>query len=133
MFDHSSEMEGRRQLNDVLNWRERFWNLSELIKTFPWKSITKMLTPTFSLYWYFSYRFSRKHFDQLGQVSKSSKQISLQFKMSLNSLRPSISELWSKQNEQKRNGVTELRGQAERWTAATVSRSASAKMDFLSF
>jgi hypothetical protein len=32
---------------------------------------------------------------------------------SLNSLRPSISELSSKQNEQKRNGMTELYGQAE--------------------
>jgi hypothetical protein len=37
------------------------------------------------------------------------KQISLQFKTSLNSLRSSISELWSKQ---KLNDVTELRGQA---------------------
>jgi hypothetical protein len=61
---------------------------------------------------YFNYRFSRKHFYELGQVSKSSKQISLEFKTSLNSLRPSLSELRSKQNEEKRNGVTKLRGQA---------------------
>jgi hypothetical protein len=45
-------------------------------------------------------------FDELGQVSK---QISVQFKTSLNSLRPSISELRLKKNEQKSNGVTELR------------------------
>ncbi len=32
-----------------------------------------------------------------------------------NLLQPSISELGSKQNEQKRNGVTELRGQAVRY------------------
>jgi hypothetical protein len=62
-------MEDRRELSDVLNWREicfwRFWNLSELRKMFPWKSITKIPTPIFSLdfqksiYWYFSYIFMR--------------------------------------------------------------------------
>jgi hypothetical protein len=35
-----------------------------------------------------------------------------ELKTSLNSLRPSISELRSQQNEQKGNGVTQLRGQA---------------------
>jgi hypothetical protein len=69
-----------------------------------------MSTPTFSLY--FSYRFSRKHFDELGLISKSSKQIFLQFKTSLNPLRASISELRSKQNEQKHNVVTQVCGQA---------------------
>jgi hypothetical protein len=52
--------------------------------------------------------FSRKHFDELGQVRQSSEQISLQFKTSFNSLRPSILESRSKQ---KRNDVTELDGQ----------------------
>ncbi len=51
-----------------------------------------------------------KQFYEVGQVSKSSKQIFLQFKTSLNSIRPSISDL---QSNQKRNGVTELGGQAD--------------------
>ncbi len=54
---------------------------------FPWKSITKIPILTFA-------KSIEKvgvgilviHFDELGQVSKSSKQISLQFKTSLNSL-----------------------------------------------
>jgi hypothetical protein len=37
--------------------------------------------------------FQENIFDELRQVSKSSKPISLQFKTSLNSLRPSVSEL----------------------------------------
>jgi hypothetical protein len=60
-----------------------------------------MPTPTFSL------DFSKVGIGilvidsyELGQVLKSSKEISLQFKTSLNSLRPCISELRSKQ---KRN------------------------------
>ncbi len=52
-YNHNSEMEGRRELSDVLNWREicseDLWNLSKLIKMFSWKSLTKMLTPTCSL------------------------------------------------------------------------------------
>ncbi len=84
-------MEGRRELR--IEDFETCLNSS--------KSIAKMLTPTFSLD--FSYRFSRKHFNEPGQVSK---QIFLQFKTSLNSLRHSISELRSKQNEQKHNGLT---------------------------
>jgi hypothetical protein len=51
-------MEGRRELSDVLNWREICFEDFEL-----------------------------------GQVAKSSKQISLQFKMPFNSLRLSIAEL----------------------------------------
>jgi hypothetical protein len=46
-FAHNSEMEDRRELSDVLNWR--FSNSSELIKMFPWKFITKTPTRTFSL------------------------------------------------------------------------------------
>jgi hypothetical protein len=85
----------------------KFRNLSELIKMFSWKFITKKPIPNFSLdFSKVGFRFSRKRFYEVGQVSKSSKQISLQFKTSLNSLWPSISQLWSKQNEKKRNGVT---------------------------
>jgi hypothetical protein len=115
-FDYNSEMKGHRELSDVLNWREicfeDFENQSELINIFSWKSITKNTNNYFckiqwkSSCWHFSYRFSRKHFYELGQVSKCSKQISLQFKTSLSSLRPSISDLWSKRNEQKRNDAT---------------------------
>jgi hypothetical protein len=66
---------------------------------FPWKSITKMPAPTFSLDFeklgiaILVIDFQGKHFYELGKVSKSSKQFSLQFKTSLNSLRPAISEL----------------------------------------
>ncbi len=48
-----------------------------LIITLKWKVVES---------WDFNYRFSRKHFYELGQVSKSSKRISLQFKTPLNSL-----------------------------------------------
>jgi hypothetical protein len=86
-----------------------------------------MPTATFSLDFakvvigIFSYRFSRKNFNELGLVPKSSKQISLQFKTSLNSLRPSISEFRSNQNEQKRNGVTDLRVDSSRSDQATFA------------
>jgi tetrahydromethanopterin S-methyltransferase subunit B len=53
--------------------------------------------------------FQENIFYELEQLSKSSKQISLEFKTLLEPLPPSISELESKQN---RNGVTELCGQA---------------------
>ncbi len=109
-FDRNSEMEGLREVSDVLNWREtRF----EDFETCPsaWKCCLENTNTYFCKIqwkrrcWHFSYRFPRKHFYELGQVSKSSKQISLQFKTSLTSLRPSISELLSKQNEEKRKCV----------------------------
>jgi hypothetical protein len=58
-------MEGRRELSDVLNWREICLEDFE----------------------------TRSSSFEVGQVSKSSKQISRQFKMSFNSLRPSIAQL----------------------------------------
>ncbi len=45
-------MEGLRELSDVLNWSKilfrRFWNPSELIKMFSWKSTTKIPIPSFA-------------------------------------------------------------------------------------
>ncbi len=57
--------------------------------------------------------FSKLGLGELGRVSESSKQISLQFNTSLNTPPPSISQLRSNQNKQTRNGVAQLRGQAE--------------------
>jgi hypothetical protein len=47
-FDHNSEMEGLRDLSDVLNLFGRYWNRSELLQMFSWKSITKIPIPTFA-------------------------------------------------------------------------------------
>ncbi len=79
----------------------RFWNPSELIRMFPWKSIIKIPIPIFSLdFAKIGIGILVRDFYEVGQVSKPT---SLQFKTSLNSLRPSISEFWSKQKRNVRN------------------------------
>jgi hypothetical protein len=79
-FDHNSEMEGHRGLSDVLNRREFFLEDFEtrprsskcFLGNLKLKSQYLLLqNPVKSRCWYFSYRFPRKHFDDLGRVSKS--------------------------------------------------------------
>jgi hypothetical protein len=79
----------------VMSWIEEKFVL-KLVRAH--KSVSlKIYTDFFTEFCKSRYWFSRKHFYELRQVSK---QISLQFKTSLGSPQPSISELRSKQIQQ---------------------------------